>query len=289
MKRQSNSRLNPDTVLLIKQILYGLFALGVVILIIIGIWYAARIQSLTIVKVDVIGGETISHDTIESIAKQKMEGSYLGLIPKAFAWTYPQAEILDDLLKIERLHNPTITRISGTELNIAFEEYTPRALWCNGTTGHDCAFVDETGYCYTKAPVLEGGALLRFVRTDEKFHIGQTLLPVEEFDKLLRLVQLLAIEGWYISYLEVDAVGDAFLTVAGGGELKVVANSEPATTVSNLKAVLLSDEFKHLQAGNFQYIDLRFGSKVFVNEELAAPYGEESNAGLSTSTPPEVE
>jgi hypothetical protein len=34
----------------------------------------------------------------------------------------------------------------------------------------------------------------------------------------------------------------------------------------NLKTILASEEFAHIAPGEFQYIDLRFGDKVFVRE-----------------------
>jgi hypothetical protein len=61
-------------------------------------------------------------------------------------------------------------------------------------------------------------------------------------------------------------VRDAFLHIVDGGELKVTLTQEPQVTVNNLNVVLTSEEFKGVQPGNFQYIDLRFGNKVFVNE-----------------------
>jgi hypothetical protein len=41
-------------------------------------------------------------------------------------------------------------------------------------------------------------------------------------------------------------------------------------TLSNLETILASGTFTHLKPGNFQYVDLRFGSKVFVNEAPVA-------------------
>jgi len=63
-------------------------------------------------------------------------------------------------------------------------------------------------------------------------------------------------------------------------------------TVNNLNVVLTSDEFTDIQPGGFQYIDLRFGNKVFVNEtpveELVEP-GENmaSSTILEPRTPEE--
>jgi hypothetical protein len=80
-----------------------------------------------------------------------------------------------------------------------------------------------------------------------------------------------AVPGWYVRLVEVDAVRDAFFTIAGGGEIKATLNESPARTIENLNTILRSEEFSDLEPGNFQYIDLRFGTKVFVNEEPLLP------------------
>ena len=56
----------------------------------------------------------------------------------------------------------------------------------------------------------------------------------------------------------------------------------PASVIENLKTILVSEEFSHLKPGNFQYIDLRFGNKIFVNEEEVGSV-EENETSTSTS------
>ena len=94
--------------------------------------------------------------------------------------------------------------------------------------------------------------------------------------------ELLAEHGWFVSHIEFDQVGDVFLGIVSGGELKVIAAEPPESIVENLLTILASDEFSHIKPGNFQYIDLRFGNKVFVNEEPADL--QEDTAGVSVAT-----
>jgi len=49
--------------------------------------------------------------------------------------------------------------------------------------------------------------------------------------------------------------------------LKVSQLMPVADSFKNLQSILSSEEFIHLQNGAFQYIDLRFGDKIFLNEE----------------------
>ncbi|MCA9362312.1 hypothetical protein KC906_02970, partial [Candidatus Kaiserbacteria bacterium] len=154
---------------------------------------------------------------------------------------------------------------------ITYDEYIPYALWCSEVNAAACVFLDTTGYAFAMAPNLSGGAFMRFVTSGRVPEIGQVLLDEAQLSALVRLVALLAAQEWFISHIEIDQVGDVFLQVVGGGELKVTAADDPDAVVENLLVVLASPEFTHITPGNFQYIDLRFGNKVFLNEEMIAP------------------
>ncbi len=271
MKLRNKKLLNPNTFVLLKQIGIGLLVFAVVGLLITAIWYGTRIQSLTITTVTVSGGETISHAGVEEVAKTALEGQYIGLIPRRFAWLYPRSEIRQTIEKFERIYNVSVSRTNGTSLSITFDEYRPYALWCSSATGTECMFIDSAGYAFGHAPNLSGGSFLRFVTIGRQAAIGEEVLEQETFNNLLAMTNLLASSGWFVSRVEVDSVGDAFLKITGGGELKVLATEPAEQIVENLLVVLASDDFPDIKPGNFQYIDLRFGNKVFVNEEMVAP------------------
>jgi hypothetical protein len=108
---------------------------------------------------------------------------------------------------------------------------------------------------------------------------------VQAFDEghyrtIHELTKLFAEAKWFVSKAEVDAAGDAFLTIVDGGEFKVSLKQPAAETVSNLLTVLGSENFAHIKPGNFEYVDLRFGSKVFVNEVTI-----DSSTASSTNAP----
>ena len=88
----------------------------------------------------------------------------------------------------------------------------------------------------------------------------------DDFTQLRQLEQLLQNYGWPVASVEFDQARDAFVYLVGDSELKVTLRLSPNETLDNLQTVLAAEEYQHLQPGNFTYIDLRFGNKVFVNE-----------------------
>lgn len=275
-------RINPDTLVFLKQVRGGLFVFSIVALIVISIWYGSRIEALTIIDVQVVGGETISRQEIMNVVQDGLEGTYLGLVPKRFSLLYPQQSLIEQVTALDRVHDVVIKRIDGHTLQVSFSEFIPRALWCESVDSDMCLFLDNDGYAFGVAPRLSGGSLVRFVTLGQAIQTGARVTDFDTFGSLFELIDLLTERDWYVSHIELDLVGDVFVVLSAGGELKVSGKESPEKMVNNLMTVIASPDFSHLKPGNFQYIDLRFGNKVFVNEEeVLAP---EESGVLATTT-----
>lgn len=262
--------MHPNTVLLIRQVLIGTMVFTFFGLLLSSVWFGTRVSALTIETISVTGGETISHDDITGKLQRTLEGSYLGIIPRTFAFTYPEKALYDEVKTIDRIKDISITRVGGKELQVNFSEYTPHALWCRSDNEVDCLFLDETGYAFGPAPSLTGGSLLRVVSIGRGPEVRTQAFPKETYQSVHDLIEQLATIDWYISRVDIDSADDAFMQVVDGGEFKVSLKTPAVETLSNLETILASGTFTHLKPGNFQYVDLRFGSKVFVNEAPVA-------------------
>jgi GDP-D-mannose dehydratase len=82
-----------------------------------------------------------------------------------------------------------------------------------------------------------------------------------------------------VTHVERTAPDEVIYHLANESFIKASLRQSVEATLSNLSTVLRSEEFAHLQTSNFHYIDLRFGSKVFINEEVP---------GMATSSPAEL-
>lgn len=268
LMKKRRKRIDPNTVVLLKRILSGIASIFLVVLLLFGIWHGTRVSSLTITSVKAEGGETIDNNKLEALVTGVLEGEYVGFVPKRFSWFYPKKKIYETLYSIDRIHNVEVERVDGTSLSVTYDEYIPHALWCVSVVSDDCFFVDDSGFAFAEAPKLTGASLLRFVKSGYDPTLDEILLETDSYKKINYLIDLLSNQGWFVSYVEIDQVGDVFLQIVGGGELKVSLSITPEETIDNLFVVLNSDKFSHIEPGNFKYIDLRFGNKVFVNEEF---------------------
>jgi len=257
--------MRPETKQLLKNIAIGLGVFSLFALLLYGVWHGTRVSALTIDEVLVSGGETISHETVAVDVSVLLEGDYARFIPRRFAWTYPENEIMTKLLEVDRVKDPVVQR-KGKQLLVTLAEYEPVALWCEDSDSERCVFLDDTGYGFAVAPDLIGGAFTRFVRIGEDAVTSELFTDPVDFLLLQELVTLFEEFGWPVTTVEFDAARDAFVYLAGGGELKVSLLQTPIETTDNLQVVLSTEQYNHIEPGNFEYIDLRFGNKVFVNE-----------------------
>lgn len=263
------------------QIGIGVLRLLITAGLLILVWYVTRLPMFTITEVAVSGGETISHDEVRAFVLQELQGTYLLVIPKHFSYLYPHDRIYEVLSKNTSMHDIEIQRTSRAKLDISFKEYIPYALWCSYTSSTTpCLFMTESGYAFSEAPVLQGGVLVRYIQEGmDEMKIGQVLTK-EQLGPIEQLIGRIEHElEFRIASVLFKTNGDIELRIHGGGMVLVSGKEDVEKTFDNLQTVLKSQEFKHLKPGNFQYVDVRFHNKVFVNESSEASASSTDTSG----------
>lgn len=293
MKFKKGSRpkpVNPATILLVKQFLFGLALFAVIGVALTSVWYFSRLNTFTIAEVEVSGGKTIDATLVENTVESVLDGTYLGLIPRRFTYFYPEANVLKAVESLDRIKDVSITKTDNKTLKVAYDEYVPESLWCNTEDEEaNCLFLDETGYAFGLAPNLTGGSFVRYYSLGVSPEKGIRPFAEEDYKATRVFSNSLAETLWYVDKIEIDTVRDVFYTLASGGEIKATLTEDTSRTLSYLGTIRQSKEFAHLVPGGFQYIDLRFGTKVFVNEEkLIDPALEATSTdAVGTTTDPQ--
>jgi len=263
--RKSGSRIRPETWLLLKQLVIGVLVISVFGLLVWSVYHVTRLPIFTISEIKVDGGETIDFDLVEAAALSALGGSYVGLVPYRFIWFYPESNITDSIRAISRIKEVSLNR-DGIILEISFSEYIPFALWCIKSE-EECWFVDEVGVAFAIAPVIKGDIFTRYVSLQNSPGLGSVLMSKSELDTVRHYIDRFEDLGWYVRTIEFDAMGDVFFTLNNQSEIKVSLKSSPDMTLRYLNLLLEADKFSTLRTEPFAYIDLRFGTKVYVKEE----------------------
>jgi cell division septal protein FtsQ len=251
-----------------RQVFFGVLVCTIVTVLTTALWYTTRLPSLTISDIQVEGGETISHDEVKEVVEGVLAGTYLKLIPYRFSFFYPKDKLIANVASIPRVQDVVIYRDSKT-LRVDFTEYAPFALWCSEYDGTPkCYFLDEKGYAFAPGPALRGGTLVRHIREGDESLEKKQAFETSDFRELHEFLEKLTDElKLRVTDVFYTKDGDIRLSVNGGGRFMIRAGEPYAKIFENLTLILASEAFKHLEPGNFQYIDLRFGNKIFVNEQ----------------------
>lgn len=249
-----------------RKLLQIKIAAGTLVLLLLlgGIFFIARLPEVTISKIEVTGTLVADASLIQRIVEEQISGSYALVIPKKNTLFVPAGDIAKALSgSFPIVKDAKISHTSLTSLSVAVTERTPVALWCAEDAvdaAGTCYFMDETGYIYmvadtTDAYVRYSGALLQepvgSLYLSGTFHELHTFVG-ETAKTLSRTADTVFVEP----------NSDVTLAFVGGGELKFVMTEDSTGTLENIASVFASQKLKGRT--DFEYADFRFGNKVYV-------------------------
>tara|TARA_B100000745_G_scaffold229252_1_gene153677 strand:- start:424 stop:1092 length:669 start_codon:yes stop_codon:yes gene_type:complete len=211
------------------------------------------------------GYDTINPEVVMAPVDELLSGSYFWLIPKSFLYTYPKKDISHSVLDILKVKRVTVN-MEDKNLLLSLEEYVPFALWCKET---NCWLIDADGTAFVKAPLLEGNTLTRYVDQNSTPTMKASFADLEVMNTIQGWQKYFDLEyNWSIERVEKNRE-DIFYYLRGDSYIKTSLRHGFASSIKNLQTILESNDFSHLSPGNFEYIDLRYQSRVFVKEQFA--------------------
>ena len=231
------------------------------------LWYISNLAYLRIGEVRVEGTALISPDGIREAVRDELGGSYWRLIPRDFI-PLVSREALEQALR-ERF--PQIAEVSvdvrlPNRLAVNIRE---RRLWGAYCTRQDpalppasCFYVDAEGTAYEPLSGFEG-SLLPIVYSPLAAKAGERAVSTETisfFGKAADALGGIDMKPLVLS-LSTSTPGDSRLLLAGRWEIWVSLGRPVEEWLDVLNTVLEKDIGARRR--ELQYIDLRFGNKVF--------------------------
>ncbi len=229
------------------------------------------------VKEIYVNDENISlKEQIESEIREFISGRFFGIIPCDNIFIFPKEKILAAIMgKDLSLKKIDIDLDFPQKIFVASEKRKPEALWCLTpsvsassseqvlqSSGDSCAFVDEEGFIFQPAPFFSGSIFLKFFdERKEPSETGKEMLPALEFKKLTLLDSLLSGKNINITKINLKEGGIYEVYTKEGWYILINDKNNPDDLSANLGIIL--DTIIRDKRPNLEYIDLRFGKKVF--------------------------
>ena len=261
----------------------ALVALGVVVAVGIlayGVSWASYLPRFSIQTVSVSGAKDVRSTLIESyVDTQLFDGSYR-FLSRANIFLFPRADIEKAVVSyFPRISSAKISRASllAQTIQIAVEERQPYARWCPSTllgTGdtNSCYLMDESGFVFASATTSPGiatpyvftGTIATSSVPSKVYYappIGETFLP-GHLAGMLALLTRLGQAGFPVQGVAVEGDQDFSVHLSQGFDIRASFGEDINAVVKNLQLVLSSNPLNG-KASELQYIDLRFGNRVY--------------------------
>lgn len=245
-----------------RRVRVALAGAGVVVALCAMLVGASYLPFLQIRSVDVSGTQKLATSTVAGYIESQISGRYLLVIPKRNILLYPKRAIAAGLLerfpelKAADVHAETFHTIAALVV-----EREPKAQWCAGS---DCYLMDQDGAAYAPAPAGDAGFVSYRGHADGTRLPRQYLSP-QQFESLFALVDALSQKepGSPVTTVDVDASDDVEATFANGFILKFALDDAAGDTFERFTLALTSGPFLEHALGDFEYLDLRFGDKLY--------------------------
>jgi len=257
-----------------RLIVAGLFIVFVIVAAF-GISYASYLPRYTIQKISVEGAQATPAQQITDYVNSIIDDGSHHFLSRANIFLYPRSLVEKDIVaQFPRISTAVVSRdsLTATTLDVAVTERQTYALWCpsaqQGDTGETCYQMDQSGFIFAAAPpeaastteyVFYGGVATS--SNPEATPIGQTFAP-GHMPGMTVFLQLLGQAGFSPLGATVESDEDFTVPLAQGFSIDASFGEDAGQLVNNLQLVLSSDALQG-QEQDLEYVDLRFGDRVY--------------------------
>ena len=217
-------------------------------------------------KISIEGNSSIDSAKIMADVSNYLTGKNFKIFPRDNFFIMPKKEFIDSLLKeFPRLKTVSLIKNFPNSISLKVTERNNEALFCFKNKDEGCAFIDQDGFVFDKAPYFSAGVYLTFLEeATTTWKLDFQVISEEQFKKIIDFKNLLTEEnppiGGKILQIIIKKEGIYELQTNEGWSILLNEKNDSQLTYQNLKTTL--DQIKEKRR-NLDYIDLRFGNKVF--------------------------
>ncbi len=232
------------------------------------IWLA-HLKNFILTTITIDGNSAVEANVLHDIAQADISGNYLFVFPRSNKFLYPKSAIAADIMNESTRIKSVDVSTSGHTIAIHVEERTPQYTWCSGapldTQPKKCYFLDSNGYIFSQAPIFSGNAFFAFYGLfPDQTPVGLTYLDSMTFRKLDQVLEFLESKKINAFAFEAEPTGVYNLYLEKGGKIIFKDDEDSTALISTIGLVIdKTSIFKANGTSTLEYVDLRFGNKLF--------------------------
>ena len=240
-----------------------------------GLSLASYLPQFSIQNIDVRGTKELNPQLVRVYVESVLHDGAYSLFSRANIFLYPRAQLQEAVKEyFPRIENVHIARESllSTVLVVALEEREAFARWCTsfdssstGEQSESCYVIDRGGLVFAPVGTTSTGLatpyLFRGGFSATSDFLGHTYLP-GRFTGIVALLERLGQSGFATRSVFTEGEQDFSIALTRGFELRASFGADVPGLVRNLELVLSSESLRGKE-GQLEYVDLRFGNRVY--------------------------
>jgi len=231
--------------------------------------FLSKNNFLRIKQIKITGNNIIEKNELKEIIDINLSNNYYHLFSKRNILIYPKQSIQKDILKkFPRIKDTNLNLDLPNLLNINITERVPYVLWCKDTATSSCFFADENGYIFSRRDGVVEENFFKYctnleVKLSDAQIITNNIFDSNSFNEIDSFVNF--VKGLNLDPYKFVEVGNKYeIYFAKNSKIIFDKNQNIKETINNLQSVLNMEEFTDIEeVKKLEYIDLRFGNKVF--------------------------
>lgn len=242
-----------------KNVTRGLKVL-VILIVLIAPVFVLRADFLQIKDIKILGGEIGGESPIKSVVQNFLQGKALLLLPKSNLLLLDEEDLAGAILsEFSDIEEVDINKRFDKTLEISIKERKSDFLWCG--SNNECFDMTKAGLVFNKTMGLGEGKVI-FKGRIEGDPIMKKFATTEEMEVYTKLLSWITKAGLKVFSLNVESE-DKVVVETDIGEVFFSGEDKDIQESAESAILLIKDQRSKNPSVRFEYIDARFGAKLF--------------------------
>ncbi len=234
------------------------------LLVLIGLIYVLRMPYIQITEVEVTGNAFVSTQEIKNETETILNSSILGFIPRRNIFIFSQRELEMHIKKNPAVVSVNIKKDFFNKLTVTIVEQEKEIIYCTSTDHTECLYINKTGFIYAKLSdfVIPEQEVIIYSELGQK-HIEDRILDEKLYINVVSFIK--STTRYDIKIGKVYIKSDQTLEFVTRDGVRIITSiyDDFEKDFSNLIALFEKQILTKEQLPQIEYIDVRFGNKVF--------------------------
>ena len=235
-----------------------------VILALTGLIFLSRLQSTLISNVQISGTLFVEQSEIEQKTNTILNKNFLWIIPLKNIFLFPKQTLVQSIKENPAVVSVKIKKNFPNTLIIEIVEQEKQVIYCTTPEKTECMYVNKDGFIYAQVKdiIIPEQEILIFNEKENK-KIEEQILDQKKYEEIILFVKNLARQE--IKIKEIYIRTDSTIDFISRTDTRLVTSmfDEFEKDFRNLVALFEQNILTKDQLSQVEYIDLRFGNKVF--------------------------